>query len=223
VAGSLLDALASCRHRLDAELALASVFGVLASGLPEELDETERVAADAHLLAGLISHCRELAMSGALGFLWLGAEQGPASCRQLAAVAATDLVDRGVQAPRWASAASLAVLRAWRYGDVLGAQSSIGILFSYGHREHALCMLIDHDLGGGIKDAWFAEGRDARGLRDRVAERMADEPMALFEDITERDALDVMRAALGRPPCPEASDQIEDVDAYVYLVHARAQ
>jgi hypothetical protein len=45
----------------------------------------------------------------------------------------------------------------------------------------------------------------------------------LFEDLTEWDALDAMRAALGCPPCPEAPDQIEDVDTHVYLVHARAQ
>jgi hypothetical protein len=222
VAGSLLDALASCRHRLDAELALASVFGTLASGLPEELDESERVAAYSLLLSELILHCRELVTTDSLGFLRLAAEQGPVSSRELAAAAA-DRIEGGVRVPRWAAGGTLTVLRAWRYRDVFGAQTSIGILFSYGHREHALCMLIDHELGGGIKDAWFAEGRHARGLRDRVAATMATEPMALFEDLTEGEALDVMREALRCAPCPEAPDQVENVDAYVYLVHARAQ
>jgi hypothetical protein len=85
-------------------------------------------------------------------------------------------------------------LRAWRYGDVFGQQSSIGVLFDDRGREHAL--MVDHALGGGIKDAWVAGGRQAKGPRNRVAAQMADEPVAVFEDIDVRTAAEGLRAAL---------------------------
>jgi hypothetical protein len=224
VAASMLEGLAAARHRLAAELVLASMFGTLAEGLPQEMGEAERAAAVTALLSALIEHCERLSSSDGLAFLRLAAQQGPAPCRRNAHDAVERLVGRGVrERPRASSTVSLSVVRAWRYGDVFGEQSSIGILFAYGHREHALSVLIDHALGGGIKDAWIAEGRDARGLRDHVADTMAVEPTALFEDITEHQALDGLRAALGSPPCPEQPDQIEDVGNHLYLVHKRAQ
>jgi hypothetical protein len=223
VAASILGGLAAARHRLDAELVLASMFGMLGSSLPAEADDAERAAAGSLLLSGLISYCEQRASPTALGFLHLAHEQGPTASREQAGAAAQGLVDRGLTGPRWATSGSLSVLRAWRYGDVFGAQSSVGVLFTYGHREHAVCVLIDHELGGGIKDAWVAEGRDARGLRDRVATSMAEEPTAVFEDLTDQQALDALRSALACPPCPNESDQIEDVDSHLYLVHSRAR
>jgi Plasmid pRiA4b ORF-3-like protein len=224
VATSMIKGLAGARHPLAAELVLASMLGILGEGLPPELDDVERAAAISELLSGLIDYCERLASPEGLGFLRLASIQGPAPTRAAADEALHRLAERGVGDLRWAeSVGAPTLLRAWRYGDVYGSQSSIGILFAYRHREHALCVLIDHGLGGGIKDAWIAEGRDARGLRDDVAATMAAEPTAIFEDPTGREALDGLRAALAAPPCPEQPDQIEDVAAHLYLVHARAQ
>jgi hypothetical protein len=224
VAASMMEGLADARHPLAAELVLASMLGILGGGLPPELDDGERTAAISELLSGLIQYCERLASPEGIGFLRLAARQGPALTRRDAEEALSRVAGRGVRDLRWAEALGApSLVRAWRYGDVFGSQSSIGILLAYRHREHAVCVLIDHGLGGGIKDAWVAEGRDARGLRDRIAASMAAEPTAIFEDLTEAEALDGLRAALAAPPCPEQPDQIEDVAKHLYLVQARAQ
>jgi hypothetical protein len=82
-------------------------------------------------------------------------------------------------------------------------------------------VLIDHNVGGGIKDAWVANGREARGLRNRVADGLADEPDAYFEDIDPATAAEALNDALAWPPCPEQDDQIEDVATYLFLVRSR--
>src|SRR5674476_1638788 len=58
------------------------------------------------------------------------------------------------------------MLRAWRYGDVFGAQSSVGVLFDYRGREHVVMVLVDHLLGGGVKDCWVSEGLAAKDMRN---------------------------------------------------------
>jgi hypothetical protein len=115
------------------------------------------------------------------------------------------------------------VLRAWRYGDVFGQQSSLGVLFTDRGRDHALMVLVDHALGGGIKDAWVAEGRQAQGLRDRVMTGLADEPMAVFDDIDVAAVAQALRDALACPPCPAEEDQHEDVATHLVLVRSRAE
>jgi hypothetical protein len=115
------------------------------------------------------------------------------------------------------------MLRAWRYGDVFGAQSSVGVLFDYRGREHALMVLVDHLLGGGIKDCWVVEGRSAKAMRNAVAAAMASEPTAFFEDIDAVAVAALLGSALTSPPCPEQADQIEDVANHLYLVRARVE
>ena len=63
-----------------------------------------------------------------------------------------------------------------RYHDVFGEQESVGAVFDYNNRDHAMMVLIDHSLGGGVKDGWLAAGRRARCLRDRMASQMTTHP-----------------------------------------------
>jgi hypothetical protein len=115
------------------------------------------------------------------------------------------------------------MLRAWHYGDVFGAQSSVGVLFDYRGREHALMVLVDHLLGGGVKDCWVSEGRPAKDMRNSVAAALAGEPTTFFEDIDAAAAAALLGSALANPPCPEQADQIEDVTNHLYLVRARVE
>lgn len=114
-------------------------------------------------------------------------------------------------------------LRAWEYGDVFGSQFSIGALFDYRGREHILTVLMDNGLGGGIKDAWVAEGRRARGMRDELATRLASNDEAYLEDLDLVGFAEALGSALAAPLCPRQPDQIEDVAAYVHLTRSRTE
>lgn len=224
LAGTLMEGVAQARSPLHAELVLCGVFGTMETGLPVDADEDERAAALTFLLGQVIGYAETLATVPALALLRVCSVVGPASSRAAASAAAGRLVTTGVPDRPWAGrVGSPAVLRAWRYGDVFGAQSSFGVLFDYQGREHALMVLVDHLLGDGIKDCWVTEGRAARGLRDTVAAGMAGNPDVFFEDIDAATATGLLGSALANPPCPEQDDQIEDVAMYLYLVQSRAE
>ena len=103
------------------------------------------------------------------------------------------------------------------------AQSSVGVLFDYRGREHAVMVLIDHLLGGGVKDCWVSEGRTAKDMRNSVAAAMAGDPDTFFEDIDAAAVAALLGSALACPPCPEQADQIEDVNNHLHLVQARVE
>jgi hypothetical protein len=107
-------------------------------------------------------------------------------------------------------------VRAWEYKDVFGQQTSVGLLFDYAGREHAILTLVDHSLGGGVKDAFLVEGRLASRLRDDTWERLADDPAAVIEDVDAARAARVLIEALLEVPCPEHQEQVQtlaDTDA----------
>lgn len=221
---SLLAALAEARNPLAAEEMLCTTLGAARSGLPDDVDEEDRHRALTEVLGGMIEHAERLRSVEALALVRVCSVLGPASTRSAAQQGASRLAAAGVPDRPWAATVgSPALLRAWRYGDNFGAQSSIGLLFDYRGREHAVMILIDHLLGGGVKDCWVAEGRAARTLRDRVADEMANNPTTYFEDINATEVVTLLDAAMACPPCPEQPDQIEDVDAYLHLLQARVE
>jgi hypothetical protein len=134
------------------------------------------------------------------------------------------LASSGLADPPWASVIGRPTpLRAWQYGDVFGEQESVGVLFSYRGRDHALTVLVDHQLGGGLKDVWVPEGRDATGLRDVVAAAVASDPEIQFADVDLATAAELLRAALAQPVVPVEEDQFEDVAALFHLAVARTE
>jgi len=220
---NLLTALQEVRHRLDAELVITSIFQMLNSGLPDEAEEEERAAAANALVLNICAGCLEHRDAASLGVLRLLHRQGPALARRVAGEAADQLVGLGLQPPRWATPPDLRIVRTWSYGNVNGSQTSFGVQFSYAHRLHTLMVLIDHLLGGGIKDAWFDLDSSNQRAYERLREMIDGDPKAYFRDVTEAEALTGLRDALAQPPCPEQSDQIEDVDSYLYLTQTRVQ
>ncbi|PWJ52999.1 hypothetical protein SAMN06264364_11516 [Quadrisphaera granulorum] len=140
-----------------------------------------------------------------------------------AKAAAERLVAAGVSLPRWAAPAGRpAVERVWCYRDTLGVQESIVVEFAYGHRQHAMSVLIDHELGGGVKDVWFTEGRDVARLRSDYASASATEPITEVLDLGPAEAAARLQRALEHPPCPEQPDQAEDVVRFLPLLRSRA-
>ncbi len=227
VVGSIVDTLVSgvraARNPLEAELVLCSVFAAVESQAGDADDE-ERLAILVAMLTQVIAHAESVGTAAAMALLRVCASIGPDETRTAARAAADRLAAAGVRDPGWAATIGRPdVLRAWRQGDVLGLQENLGVLFSYRGREHALAVLIDHVLGGGVKDCWVAEGKEAARMRDRLVEMGGDDPMVVFEDIDVAEAAEILTRAMANPPVPEQDDQIEDVAAQVYLVMSRAE
>lgn len=75
----------------------------------------------------------------------------------------SNLRGRVVGAPTWVdNVGSATPTRAWLVSDVFGDQESLLVAFSQDGdpREHALVVLIDHNLSGLVKDAWIAADPD---------------------------------------------------------------
>jgi hypothetical protein len=215
-----MTAVAQARTPLAAELVLCGALGLLQTGI--EGADADRAAAVRELLGTVIDRCEQVGSADALAVLRVCSVLGPDDARAAADAAAARLAGAGVGDRPWvARLGRPGALRAWRYGDVFGGQESVGVLFEDLGREHALMVLIDHNLGGGVKDAWIAEGKQTKGLRNRIAAELGDRPDAVFEDVDLATAVGVLRAALACPPCPEQDDQIEDVATHLFLVRSR--
>ncbi|ADU49636.1 hypothetical protein Intca_3151 [Intrasporangium calvum DSM 43043] len=223
VTASLASEIARVRTPLAAELVLCQAFRVMEMGAPKDADEQERLEARSALLGQVIAHAETLSTPDALAVLRVCATLGPDVTRQAAGQAAARVAAAGVADRPWAESLGRPhLLRAWHYGDVFGSQTSAGALFDYRGRDHLLMVLIDHDLGGGVKDCWVAEGRRAREMRDAIAARMASDDAAFFEDIDAAGFAELLGSALAKPPCPRQVDQVEDVATYFYLTRSRA-
>jgi len=94
----------------------------------------------------------------------------------------------------------------------------IALRFSYSRRQHAVSVLIDHQLGGGVKDCYVA-GRP-RLLRRQYAE-LAEMRGASLHDHSAPEAVEILERALAARPCPVELDQIEDVGIHLDLLRSR--
>lgn len=87
----------------------------------------------------------------------------PSSEEELAASLAAGLRGRAGHAPSWLERTGSAVpTRGWLATDVFGDQDSLIVSFQQDGQpvEHALVVLVDHNLGGQAKDAWLAPDAD---------------------------------------------------------------
>ncbi|CAN5591883.1 hypothetical protein BH23ACT6_BH23ACT6_08520 [soil metagenome] len=222
VASSLLAEIAAAHDPLSAELVLCHVFRATQTAMPGGPDDQDRSEMLTQLLGEVIDHAEALASADALALLRVCSVLGPDSNRAAASDSASRLAAAGVPDRPWASLVGHPrLLQAWRYGDIFQEQESVGALFDYAGRDHAMMVLIDHSLGGGVKDGWVAAGRRARDMRNRVASEMATRSEAIFEDLGPAAMVDTLGAALARPPCPVQPDQVEDVAAYLDLIRSR--
>lgn len=197
---------------LTAELAGADFLGMMRAQAPDETSLSE-------MLPDLLEQAENTGSAEAIAFLRTLAAVGPEQTRRHATEAADRLAAAGHADPAWVSKVGTPKIGpCFGYGDVFGAQESIAVCFRYGRKEHAVVVLIDHDLGGGVKDCFVT---DQRGyLRDQYA-RITEQQGIELEDYTAEHAALILGRALGKPPCPEQPDQIEDVNAYLALLRNR--
>jgi hypothetical protein len=225
-AGGLI---AQARTALAAELALCELLGLTGAAMNEadplrEADPLLGADAQDALLAELVAWAEDQRDARSLALLSVIQVLGSPSVREAAAAAVAGVTASGPVERPWAKIIGRPrILRAWRYGDVLGMQDSVSVLFDYTGREHVLAVLIDHGLGGGVKDCWVAEGRDARWMRNHTAEQMSTDPMTEFEDLSLLEAAERLAAAVAQSPCPEQKDQIQDVDRFLPLLRSRLE
>jgi Plasmid pRiA4b ORF-3-like protein len=200
------------RDQLDAEICGSQFIGELRRGAPPNLNVGD-VLRD--IVQGFGAHRRP----EALAMMRVLSAVGPDPVRAMAASAAADMVRDGQPDPSWAAGlGSPAPGRCFSYTDVYGEQRSVVITFGYGRRVHAIVVLIDYLLGGGVKDCYVADY--AESLRDQYRE-IGRDPDLVFSDLDAAQARAILVLALSHEPCPVEPAQVDDVADCIDLLRAR--
>jgi Plasmid pRiA4b ORF-3-like protein len=197
---------------LEAELSGAEFLRMfeVTVGDPDSADPLSQLITD----AASTGAPEALAMARVLQLL------GPLPVRRAATAAATRLAAAGVKDMPWARTLGTPEwVSAFGFADPLGTQQSLAVEFRYGKRSHACVLLIDHDLGGGVKDCWFTD--EVPRIRAQFWVAAAEVTNGLTE-YTAGQAAAMLREALAAPECPADADQVEDVGTYLRLVRSRS-
>jgi len=198
---------------VDAELWGSDLIGALASSAAGQASLMDA------LTGSLVPAAETASTPESLALLRVFAAVGSPALRAAAGQAAARLSARGVADPPWAATlGSPHVGECWHYADVGGRQESLTMTFSYGDRQHAVCVLIDHGRGGKIRDTWVAK---ATGLRAETEQAARDDPRVVFEMIDAADAGRRLERAVGAGEGPEQPDQVDDVVAHRALLRVR--
>jgi hypothetical protein len=204
----------SLKSPLDAEMWGSELLGMLRLlGFdPEEVEE---------LVARVVVPMAEAASTpAALAILVVLASLGGTELARTAQAARQKLVSDGVAEPGWAAGLGTPTIgRCWAYGDVFGEQESVFATFRYGRSEHLLSVLVDHGLGGGVKDSYV--GRQPKRLYRQLTEMASDDPVTFVEDLDVAEAATKLREALAAPSCPRAPDQVRDSTFTAALLRSR--
>ena len=199
---------------LSAELAGAEFFGVLRRLAPGDADLAE-------IVTGMIGQAEAQGTPEAMAVISVLAVLGSGEARPAASGAAARLAAGGLAAPPWAAGLGRPTIgKCFGYVDFFGEQETIALCFSYGRNRHAIGVLIDHVLGGGVKDCFISEYPDqVRAHYRRSAQRFGLQ----CQDYSPADAASILARALAREPCPQQPDQVEDVGNYLDLLRSRLE
>jgi hypothetical protein len=199
-------------ERLQAEICGSEFIGELRRAAPPNLDVAD-------VLRDLIESFAEQRSPEALAMMRVLTAVGPVELRALAANAAAQMVLDGLADMPWAAGlGSPTPGRCFGYIDIYGEQRSMVMTFRYGRKAHALVVLIDYLLGGGIKDCYVADYTDS--LRDEYR-KIGRDPEIVYSDLDGAEARAILIHALSCEPCPAEPDQIEDIGDYLDLLLAR--
>jgi hypothetical protein len=191
---------------LDAELWGSDILAALGSG----------GQADA-----LVSAAERSGTPEALATLRVLGAVGSAPVGAAATAAAGRLAGQGISEPAWAASIGAPTPgECWRYGDSRGEQEAVTAAFWYGDRGHVLSVLLDLTEGGGIKNVWAGDLGDVLERTREMAR--AQEPMMIFEMITEADARGRLDRAIAAGECPQRPEEIGNVASRRALLRARA-
>lgn len=205
--------LAQVRQPIDAELWGSDMLGALSRSAAGDSDLMGELA------GSLVPAAEEAATPEALALLRVLGALGSPELRETSTQSAERIKALGIADPSWASELGAPKPGAcWHYSDVRGQRESVTATFSYGAREHALSVLIDHNNGGKIRDAWVG---DAAGLLDRTWLAAENDPGVVFEQIAAADAGERLRRAVRAGEAPGKPDEADDVTAHRALLYSR--
>ena len=203
---------------LRAELTGCEFLGDLTSTVPAGRATAEGMCG---LLNDLVAGVEACGTREALAVLRILAVVATPAVRPAARAAADRLAAEGLEDPTWTGDLGAPVLgECCGYVDAAGGQETVVAAFAYpGRKPHGLAVLIDHNLGGGVKDCWVS--RDPRRTR-RDYRQVADRHGLDFFDYPPGHARSVLERMLACQPCPVAADQVSDVRDYLPLLRQRA-
>lgn len=197
---------------LDAELHAAEFLGMVGTTAPDPELIPE-------MLADLFATAESAAGPEAMAMLRSVAAVATPEVRSVAHAAAERLAAAGAADPPWAAGiGGVEFARAYGYRDDFGEQEGIAVVFRYGRKEHAVVVLIDHVLGGGVKDVFLTD--KTRKIRSQLGQmtRMAGSDLVDYD--AQRAHL-ILSTALDHEPCPQLPDQVEDVASFLGLLRSR--
>jgi hypothetical protein len=198
--------------QFDAEVCGAEFVGELRRACPPDEDVSG-------ILREVLEHLAEYDSPEALAMTRILAAVGPPEIRPIAEGAAIYMAMGGQPDLPWATGLGLPQPGpCFGYGDLYGARRSIVVVFSYAHRKHAIVVLVDNLLGGGVKDCYPVEYSSR--LRDDYREACAKQELG-FRDLDTAMAREVLETALAEEPCPVEPDEIQHVENYLDLLRAR--
>jgi len=196
---------------LDAELC-AVEFLVM---FDEAIGDLELAECVTHLIeeATATGSPQALAMCRALAHL------GPPKIKATANRAANTLASAGVKDRPWVHSLGMAeFVDAYGYSDDDGSQQTIALEFRYNKSKHVLVVLIDHELGGGIKDCFLSDDT-VRMLDEMRIEALRNRLRLVVH--TPENAARIVHSALAQRPCPVEPEQREDLGIYLPLLRER--
>lgn len=201
-----------------AEAVGLDLLGLLNAYLPVEDAFTDSPAFAAKVIE-LIGLAEKEATPAAVGLLRTIAVHAPQAACSAATAAANRLVAGGLPEPPFTEVLGRPVPReCFSYGDDFGQQESIVLTFTYGRKKHAVCVLVDYDLGGGVKDCWVTA--KAAATRKKY-ESLGGGGMTFHADLSLAGGLSKLQAALAAEPCPEQVDQVRDTQTYLPMLRQR--
>jgi hypothetical protein len=201
-----------------AEAATLELLGLLRSAYPGDSVEDDTPELLAKVLE-LVEATEREATVEALVMLRALALYGPEPV--LSAEAADRLVVNGLVEPQWtAQIGSPTPVECFAYGDIFGEQESIAVTFAYGRKRHAMAVLIDHNLGGGVKDCWLSDNAAEIKRQYRSLDNSID---AEYSTYTIAEGLEILQEALAAELCPEQPDQLQDTAAFLPLLRHRVR
>jgi hypothetical protein len=169
----------------------------------------------------LAEHALSLNSLSGLAMLRTLSVIGPPQARELARQGAEQMLAAGLHDRAWASKLGRPdIRRSWRFADQEQRQESITVVFRYGKHEHTVTVLIDHELGGGVKDCWI--GENPTGVLAEAKAALENEGIEI-EFIPPAQAGQSLRTALARPECPVVPEDIEDVAMTRALLQTRVE
>ncbi len=198
--------------QIEAEVCGSEFIGKLRSAAPPNLDVAD-------VIGDVIDAFAPQRRPEALAMMRVLAAVAPPELRTMAANAAAQMVLAGLADMPWAAGLGSPVPgRCFGYTDIFGEQRSMVVSFRYGRKVHAVVVLIDYVLGGGIKDCYVADYTES--LRDEYR-KMGRDPEVIFSDLDPAEARTILAQALTCPTCPAQPEQVEDVEDYMGLLVAR--